>query len=227
MRSLLGVSVRIAIFVAAEFVIAPLRRGCCALSTPACCWHRPGRHRARQLDEHRHHPRLVGADFLPSLLVEAVGLALSLTSLVTLRGGQHPAGPGAHHRRRDPERPCAGHRDRLGLHPDLCPGPGAGRLQPGGPAAQGRRRADRPEGDGAVGCVRRPGRHHRQFDRRGAALLGNLVRREAFVLAYVDAFWFIACLLTASLGLLVFLKPPPPNILTPAADPAGLGPVTR
>ena len=45
--------------------------------------------------------------------------------------------------------------------------------------------------------------------------LDNVVRREAFVLAYIDAFWFIAWVLTASLVLLVLLQPPPPNHLTP------------
>jgi DHA2 family multidrug resistance protein len=51
----------------------------------------------------------------------------------------------------------------------------------------------------------------------GAAILtlGNLVRRESYVLAYIDAFWIVAWVLTASLVLLVFLKPPPPNPLTP------------
>jgi MFS transporter, DHA2 family, multidrug resistance protein len=51
----------------------------------------------------------------------------------------------------------------------------------------------------------------------GAAFLtlDNLVRREAYVLAYIDAFWIVAWVLTASLVLLVFLKPPPPNHLTP------------
>jgi MFS transporter, DHA2 family, multidrug resistance protein len=51
----------------------------------------------------------------------------------------------------------------------------------------------------------------------GAAMLtiGNLVRREAYVLAYIDAFWLVAWVMTISLGLLLFLKPPPPNPLTP------------
>jgi MFS transporter, DHA2 family, multidrug resistance protein len=51
----------------------------------------------------------------------------------------------------------------------------------------------------------------------GAAFLtlDSLVRREAYVLAYIDAFWIVAWVLTASLVLLVFLKPPPPNHLTP------------
>jgi DHA2 family multidrug resistance protein len=45
--------------------------------------------------------------------------------------------------------------------------------------------------------------------------LDSLVRREAYVLAYIDAFWIIAWVLTASLVLLVLLKRPPPNHLTP------------
>jgi len=34
-------------------------------------------------------------------------------------------------------------------------------------------------------------------------------------LAYIDAFWLVAWVMTISLGLLLFLKPPPPNPLTP------------
>jgi DHA2 family multidrug resistance protein len=45
--------------------------------------------------------------------------------------------------------------------------------------------------------------------------LDNLVRREAYVLAYIDAFWIVSWILTASLLLLLFLQPPPPNPLTP------------
>ena len=31
------------------------------------------------------------------------------------------------------------------------------------------------------------------------------------MLAYIDAFWIVAWVLTASLLLIVFLQPPPPN----------------
>jgi len=41
------------------------------------------------------------------------------------------------------------------------------------------------------------------------------VRREAFVLAYVDAFWMVAWLLTAGLALLLFLRVPPSNGVVP------------
>lgn len=51
----------------------------------------------------------------------------------------------------------------------------------------------------------------------GAALstIGSLIRREAYVQAYTDAFWLVAWVLTVSLPLLLLLKPPPPNPLTP------------
>jgi DHA2 family multidrug resistance protein len=44
--------------------------------------------------------------------------------------------------------------------------------------------------------------------------LGALVRREAYVIAYIDAFWIVAWVLAASLVLLLFLRAPPPNHLT-------------
>jgi DHA2 family multidrug resistance protein len=43
------------------------------------------------------------------------------------------------------------------------------------------------------------------------AMLDNLVRREAYVLAYIDAFWIVAWILTLSLLSLLFLRRPPPN----------------
>jgi DHA2 family multidrug resistance protein len=54
-------------------------------------------------------------------------------------------------------------------------------------------------------------------DATGAAetTIANLVRRDAYVLAYTDAFWLIAWVLAAALLLLLLLKPPPPNPLTP------------
>lgn len=47
------------------------------------------------------------------------------------------------------------------------------------------------------------------------AVLDELVRREAYVLAYIDAFWIVAWILTIGLLLVLFLRPPPPNHLTP------------
>jgi len=54
---------------------------------------------------------------------------------------------------------------------------------------------------------------------RAVATLDSLVRREAYVLAYIDAFWIVAWILTASLLLLLFLRRPPPNHLTPPRLP--------
>ena len=39
--------------------------------------------------------------------------------------------------------------------------------------------------------------------------------REAYVLAYIDGFWLIAWVLTAGIALMLFLRRPPPNPLTP------------
>jgi DHA2 family multidrug resistance protein len=55
---------------------------------------------------------------------------------------------------------------------------------------------------------------------RALAVLDSLVRREAYVLAYIDAFWIVAWILTASLLLLLFLRRPPSNHLTPPRLPA-------
>ena len=50
---------------------------------------------------------------------------------------------------------------------------------------------------------------------QGYALIGGLIRREAYVLAYIDGFWLIAWVLTAGIVLLLLLQRPPPNPLTP------------
>jgi DHA2 family multidrug resistance protein len=51
----------------------------------------------------------------------------------------------------------------------------------------------------------------------GAALaaVAARVRREAYVLAYIDGFWIIAWVLAAGLLFILLLRPPPPNPLTP------------
>ena len=50
---------------------------------------------------------------------------------------------------------------------------------------------------------------------QGASVLANLVRREAYVLAYIDAFWLIAWVSLLGMLLVLLLRPPPPNPLTP------------
>jgi DHA2 family multidrug resistance protein len=54
---------------------------------------------------------------------------------------------------------------------------------------------------------------------QGIGTIGRLVQREAYVLAYIDGFWIIAWVLAASLLLLLLLRPPPPNPLTPPRIP--------
>jgi MFS transporter, DHA2 family, multidrug resistance protein len=46
-------------------------------------------------------------------------------------------------------------------------------------------------------------------------LIGGFIRREAYVLVYIDGFWLIAWVLTAGIVLMVFLRRPPPSPLTP------------
>lgn len=50
---------------------------------------------------------------------------------------------------------------------------------------------------------------------QGLGLLGRLIQREAYVLAYIDAFWLIAWVSLAGMLLILLLRPPPPNPLTP------------
>jgi MFS transporter, DHA2 family, multidrug resistance protein len=50
---------------------------------------------------------------------------------------------------------------------------------------------------------------------QGTGVLANLVRREAYVLAYVDAFWLIAWISVLGILLVSLLRRPPPNFLTP------------
>ncbi len=47
------------------------------------------------------------------------------------------------------------------------------------------------------------------------APIGSFIRREADVLAYNDEFWLIAWVLTVGIALMLFLRRPPPNPVTP------------
>jgi DHA2 family multidrug resistance protein len=46
---------------------------------------------------------------------------------------------------------------------------------------------------------------------QGAGLLAGLVRREAYVLAYIDTFWLTAWVSLLAILLILLLRPPPPN----------------
>jgi DHA2 family multidrug resistance protein len=50
---------------------------------------------------------------------------------------------------------------------------------------------------------------------QGLRALANVVQREAYVLAYIDGFWVIAWTLAAAPLLVLLLRRPPPNPLTP------------
>ena len=50
---------------------------------------------------------------------------------------------------------------------------------------------------------------------QGIGVLATLVQHEAYVLSYIDAFWLIAWVSLAGMLLVLFLRRPPPNPLTP------------
>ena len=54
---------------------------------------------------------------------------------------------------------------------------------------------------------------------QGLGVLASLVQREAYVLAYIDAFWLIAWVSLTGLLLILLLRRPPPNPLTPPRIP--------
>jgi MFS transporter, DHA2 family, multidrug resistance protein len=54
---------------------------------------------------------------------------------------------------------------------------------------------------------------------QGIGTIGHLVQRESYVLAYIDGFWIVAWVLTAGLFLLLLLRRPPLNPLTPPRIP--------
>jgi DHA2 family multidrug resistance protein len=51
---------------------------------------------------------------------------------------------------------------------------------------------------------------------QGAGVLASIVRREAYVLSYIDAFRLIAWVSLAAILLVLLPRPPPPNPLVPS-----------
>jgi hypothetical protein len=49
-------------------------------------------------------------------------------------------------------------------------------------------------------------------------VLADFVGREAYVLAYIDAFWLIAWISLLGILLILLLRPPPPNLLIPSRE---------
>jgi MFS transporter, DHA2 family, multidrug resistance protein len=156
-----------------------------------------------------------GGDFLPSQCVEAVGLAFSITAVVTytvshitppqaaaiattiqiarLMGAEIGSG-GIQTFVRVREQTYS---NLVGLHvqsgaSDVV----SAAIQFASPFASRAVGADNP----AV---------------QGLERLAEIVQREAYVLAYIDAFWLIAWASVLGMALLFFLRPPPPNPMTP------------
>jgi DHA2 family multidrug resistance protein len=160
----------------------------------------------------------VGEDFRVSQLVEAVGLAFAITALITfavanitpplaaatatiiqiarLLGSEiGNAGIQTFVRVREQVQ-----SNLIGLH-----------LVSGLPATeQATAQFTSPFGSRAIG-IGDPAA-------QGAGVLANLVRREAYVLAYIDAFWLVAWVSLLAILLILLLQPPPPNPLIPSRE---------
>ena len=50
---------------------------------------------------------------------------------------------------------------------------------------------------------------------QGIAAAGRFIQREAYVLAYIDGFWIVAWVLALAPLLVLLLRRPPPNQMTP------------
>jgi len=156
-----------------------------------------------------------GDDFLPSQLVEAVGLALGSASLVTFGvANMRPAwaitiaGLIQTGRLLGNEIGSAFIQTFVRIQEQVTSNLTGLHLQTGADLTEQRTaQLSQLFGDRASSLGHSTGEAFLTLD--------NLVRREAYVLAYIDAFWIVAWVLTAGLVLLVFLRPPPPNHLTP------------
>jgi DHA2 family multidrug resistance protein len=156
-----------------------------------------------------------GPDFLPSQCVEAVGLAFSITALVTYAVA-HITPPQAAAiaatiqiaRLLGAEIGSAGiqtfvrireqtYSNLIGLHVT------GGDTKTLGAAAQFATPFDAHQ------------TAHTDPTLQGFRVLAGLVQREAYVLAYIDSFWLIAWASLCGILLLIVLRAPPPNPMTP------------
>ncbi|MDB5406012.1 MAG: transporter [Rhodospirillales bacterium] len=154
-------------------------------------------------------------DFLPSQIVEAVGLAIAITALITYAIANITPAQAA---------PIAAtiqiarqfgtelgnafiqtfERVREQVHSNLI----GQHLNSFSDAANNRVAAftsiftDRPTSIGIPAS-------------QGVAVAGSLIQRESYVLAYIDGFWLVAWVLAAAVLLVLLLPTPPPNPLTP------------
>jgi MFS transporter, DHA2 family, multidrug resistance protein len=156
-----------------------------------------------------------GGDFLPSQCVEAVGLAFAITALVTFAVANiTPAQAAAIAATIQIARLLGAEigsaviqtfvRTREQTYSNLT---GLHVLR-GAPATEGIAAqlagpfGARPTGLGEPAA-------------QGLGVLAGLVQREAYVLAYIDAFWLVAWVSLAGILLVLLLRQPPPNPLTP------------
>jgi DHA2 family multidrug resistance protein len=156
-----------------------------------------------------------GGDFLPSQCVEAIGLAFAITALITFAIANVTLAQAAAIAATIQIARLLGNEvgtaviqtfvrvreqtysNLIGLHVL------AGSSATEGMAAQmAVPFGNRPTGLGDVAA-------------QGIGTLGNLVRREAYVLAYIDSFWLIAWVSLLGTLLVLLLRRPPPNPLTP------------
>jgi DHA2 family multidrug resistance protein len=157
----------------------------------------------------------VNADFLPSQIVEAVGLAVSITSLVTYAiANITPPQAAAIAATIQTARLFGSElgsafiqtfvRVREQLHSNLIEQhlPSGSDIVERAIAAVSSAFSDRPVGLGDPTA-------------QALSTIGGRVQRESFVLAYIDAFWVIAWGLAGAILLLLLLRRPPPNPLTP------------
>jgi DHA2 family multidrug resistance protein len=156
-----------------------------------------------------------GNDFLPSQCVEAVGLAFAITALVTYAiANINPAQAAAIATTIQIARLLGAeigsaviqtfvrvreqtYSNLIGLH--VLSGASA---TEGAAAQLAAPFGSRPTGLGNP-------------TEQGLGLLSGLVQREAYVLSYIDAFWLVAWASLSGLLLILVLRRPPPNPLTP------------
>jgi DHA2 family multidrug resistance protein len=154
-------------------------------------------------------------DFLPSQIVEAVGLAVAITALVTYAIANITPPQAAAIAATIQTARLFGtevgsaviqtftrvreqvYSNLIGQHVSAASDAANGAV-----AAFTNLFADRPIGPGIPAS-------------QGFGKVGNLIQREAYVLAYVDGFWLVAWALAMGILLVLLLPPPPPNPLTP------------
>jgi MFS transporter, DHA2 family, multidrug resistance protein len=157
----------------------------------------------------------VGGDFLPSQIVEAVGLAIGITALVTfavanITPAQAPAIAATIQVARllGIEVGTAFMQTFVRMREQVYSNLIGQHLSSISDAADRIVTALSDVFSGRTGDLGIAGS-------QGVAAAGRLIQREAYVLAYIDGFWIIAWVLVAAPLLVLLLHPPPPNPMTP------------